>query len=151
MDRGVWFAGFFAMLRGSLGWGRPTSDRTVFGVIVSVSWGFGMFFFFKAEDGIRDKLVIGVQTWALPISYRPVRRRPALLRPDRADRAHPPVPPRQARPPAPAGGHGGVRPRRRRPPRRGRAGAGRSEERRVGKSVDLGGRRIIKKKKREKA
>src|SRR2546423_3162822 len=28
------------------------------------------FFFFKAEDGIRDKLVTGVQTCALPISFR---------------------------------------------------------------------------------
>src|SRR3989441_10292757 len=28
------------------------------------------FFFFQAEDGIRDKLVTGVQTCALPISYR---------------------------------------------------------------------------------
>src|SRR2546425_9038181 len=28
------------------------------------------FFFFKAEDGIRDKLVTGVQTCALPISPR---------------------------------------------------------------------------------
>src|SRR2546425_8053338 len=27
-----------------------------------------MFFFFQAEDGIRDKLVTGVQTCALPIS-----------------------------------------------------------------------------------
>src|SRR3989441_3522097 len=27
------------------------------------------FFFFQAEDGIRDKLVTGVQTCALPISY----------------------------------------------------------------------------------
>ena len=26
-----------------------------------------MFFFFQAEDGIRDKLVTGVQTCALPI------------------------------------------------------------------------------------
>src|ERR1041384_4942986 len=31
------------------------------------SW---MFFFFQAEDGIRDKLVTGVQTCALPISIR---------------------------------------------------------------------------------
>src|SRR6266404_7266254 len=30
------------------------------------------FFFFPAEDGIRDKLVTGVQTCALPISYRTV-------------------------------------------------------------------------------
>src|SRR5687767_15232745 len=32
---------------------------------------FLFFFFFQAEDGIRDKLVTGVQTCALPI-YRPV-------------------------------------------------------------------------------
>src|SRR5258708_31887645 len=31
-------------------------------------------FFFQAEDGIRDDLVTGVQTCALPISYRPARR-----------------------------------------------------------------------------
>src|SRR5258708_30141991 len=30
----------------------------------------GMFFFFQAEDGIRDDLVTGVQTCALPISLR---------------------------------------------------------------------------------
>src|SRR5205823_10912039 len=29
-----------------------------------------LFFFFQAEDGIRDKLVTGVQTCALPISFR---------------------------------------------------------------------------------
>src|SRR2546425_5899865 len=29
-----------------------------------------VFFFFQAEDGIRDKLVTGVQTCALPISAR---------------------------------------------------------------------------------
>ena len=28
---------------------------------------FGLFFFFQAEDGIRDDLVTGVQTCALPI------------------------------------------------------------------------------------
>src|SRR5205823_12109191 len=33
---------------------------------------FVLFFFFQAEDGIRDKLVTGVQTCALPISV-PVR------------------------------------------------------------------------------
>ena len=32
---------------------------------------FYYFFFFQAEDGIRDRLVTGVQTCALPISYRP--------------------------------------------------------------------------------
>src|SRR5438034_3788554 len=30
--------------------------------------GFGVFFFFQAEDGIRDHCVTGVQTCALPIS-----------------------------------------------------------------------------------
>src|SRR5258708_17759674 len=37
------------------------------------------FFFFQAEDGIRDDLVTGVQTCALPI-YRLERRREALGR-----------------------------------------------------------------------
>src|SRR3989441_13128612 len=32
-----------------------------------------LFFFFQAEDGIRDKLVTGVQTCALPIFHEPVR------------------------------------------------------------------------------
>src|SRR5258708_22674749 len=32
----------------------------------------GLFFFFQAEDGIRDDLVTGVQTCALPISLRRV-------------------------------------------------------------------------------
>src|SRR5699024_11363021 len=34
-----------------------------------------LFFFFQAEDGIRDRNVTGVQTCALPISHR-VRFRP---------------------------------------------------------------------------
>src|SRR5207247_7759020 len=38
------------------------------------------FFFFQAEDGIRDPLVTGVQTCALPISDRPTVRRPARYR-----------------------------------------------------------------------
>src|SRR5205085_5784462 len=33
------------------------------------------FFFFQAEDGIRDLTVTGVQTCALPISGRALRRR----------------------------------------------------------------------------
>src|SRR2546425_11226884 len=33
-----------------------------------------VFFFFQAEDGIRDKLVTGVQTCALPISAIPYPR-----------------------------------------------------------------------------
>src|SRR5438552_18951789 len=63
-----------------------------------------LFFFFQAEDGIRDDLVTGVQTCALPI-YR--ERRALLHRQPRADV------------------------RRHRAERRRRGG--RSEERRVGK------------------
>src|SRR6185437_16716504 len=74
-------------------------------------------FFFRAEDGIRAKLVTGVQTCALPISRHLQLRREGAQR------------------------------RARRSRRRDHL---RSEERRVGKSVDLGGRRIIKKKKRSK-
>src|SRR5215203_7155143 len=71
------------------------------------------FFFFQAEDGIRDIGVTGVQTCALPISWP--RSCGSAWRP--------------------------------RPASRSRCSP-RSEERRVGKSVDLGGRRIIKKKKK---
>src|SRR2546425_4224773 len=39
------------------------------------------FFFFQAEDGIRDKLVTGVQTCALPISLRPSSPPEALTPP----------------------------------------------------------------------
>src|SRR2546429_2318468 len=40
---------------------------------------FLFFFFFQAEDGIRDVAVTGVQTCALPISYQPnARLDPAL-------------------------------------------------------------------------
>src|SRR2546423_3302899 len=38
------------------------------------------FFFFQAEDGIRDKLVTGVQTCALPISRAATRHRSAAGR-----------------------------------------------------------------------
>src|SRR5205823_8847315 len=101
---------------------------------------FLFFFFFQAEDGIRDKLVTGVQTCALPISRRGPRASSASCgpRPERRRR-------------------GSGRPRRRRscrsarrrccPPPRARPRGKRSEERRVGKSVDLGGRRSNKKKK----
>src|SRR3989449_8538434 len=34
----------------------------------------GFFFFFQAEDGIRDVAVTGVQTCALPIFFDPTRR-----------------------------------------------------------------------------
>src|SRR5277367_6855935 len=77
------------------------------------------FFFFQAEDGIRDRDVTGVQTCALPILFQgqgQIEQQDALC-----GRAHL---------------HG--------------LAIDRSEERRVGKGVDLGGRRIIKKKKRKR-
>src|SRR2546429_7891893 len=88
------------------------------------------FFFFQAEDGIRDVAVTGVQTCALPILVGKIEDRPQgrvygikLLEPAVTlwDITFPPFVESQ-----------------------------RSEERRVGKSVDLGGRRIIKKKKKKK-
>src|SRR2546425_5144668 len=60
------------------------------------------FFFFQAEDGIRDKLVTGVQTCALPIFQpdSPSRRRgrgsAAARGPDAAARADTPAPPDRA-------------------------------------------------------
>src|SRR5256886_11400066 len=101
-------------------------------------------FFFQAEDGIRDLTVTGVQTCALPISD-PRRIPGRRLGVNRAFSCFPRSgectlqngSTRQTEPPGstrvPSDG-GGVQ---------------RSEERRVGKGVDLGGRRIIKKKKRK--
>src|SRR2546425_3200541 len=40
---------------------------------------YGYIFFFQAEDGIRDKLVTGVQTCALPISVKSRRSADNLL------------------------------------------------------------------------
>src|SRR5438046_9852071 len=74
------------------------------------------FFFFQAEDGIRDWSVTGVQTCALPISRRS------------------------------GGGVPSTTSFRTRRPTASSPGSPRSEERREGKSVDLGGRRISKKK-----
>src|SRR5438046_8459969 len=48
---------------------------------------FLFFFFFQAEDGIRDWSVTGVQTCALPISARPERRRSSRRFPPRGGRA----------------------------------------------------------------
>src|SRR5688572_33080095 len=98
------------------------------------------FFFFQAEDGIRDLTVTGVQTCALPICSTPEASPrsaggPDLVRPD-TEPAGPPA----GRAPARA-------PTRARPPTAGRARRGscrrrqrvrdelieRSEERRVGK------------------
>src|SRR2546426_10532200 len=95
-----------------------------------------MCFFFQAEDGIRDYKVTGVQTCALPISR-------ACSSPSRA----------RSRSRASGFRAGDGRSSRGGWPSSRRACRGssrRSEERRVGKSVDLGGRRIIKKKKKNK-
>src|SRR5256885_16808072 len=55
-----------------------------------------MFFFFQAEDGIRDYKVTGVQTCALPI-YREPGRQARDLKPERHGRV--PAAPRQRAPP----------------------------------------------------
>src|SRR5206468_8899152 len=47
-------------------WKRPC----MVGVSVLSQMGWWSFFFFQAEDGIRDLIVTGVQTCALPISVR---------------------------------------------------------------------------------
>src|SRR6266496_1733146 len=39
-----------------------------FGIFMKLHQVYGIFFFFQAEDGIRDLYVTGVQTCALPIS-----------------------------------------------------------------------------------
>src|SRR3712207_9038514 len=93
-----------------------------------------VFFFFQAEDGIRDIGVTGVQTCALPICG------PAALH--RLGRGHPAGLLRaagRARDTRRAGGGNLLSPE---------SGAGWDRKSVVeGKSVDLGGRRIIKKKK----
>src|SRR2546425_3371105 len=80
---------------------------------------FLLFFFFQAEDGIRDKLVTGVQTCALPISGH---------RGGSAAGASPRLP--QAARREASGGRQARRAGRR---RAARGAARRSEERRVGK------------------
>src|SRR2546423_2878824 len=44
---------------------------------LAIDQDFAFYFFFQAEDGIRDKLVTGVQTCALPISDDPTDPAPA--------------------------------------------------------------------------
>src|SRR5205085_9490139 len=87
---------------------------------------FYFFFFFQAEDGIRDLTVTGVQTCALPISRRAVA---AVI-----SRA-------AARPSSPV--HALAQPllttiARATPPERDRCSRERSEERRVGKECRAG-------------
>src|SRR2546429_7197666 len=96
-------------------------------------------FFFQAEDGIRDVAVTGVQTCALPISRlleRAADDLAVVLVVQRLEHEH-----------ATAREQRGRQLEAR---VLGRGADQRSEERRVGKRVDLGGRRIIKKKKKRK-
>src|SRR5205085_3583549 len=103
-------------------------------------------FFFQAEDGIRDLTVTGVQTCALPIygsalyggTWRPDRRSLAKIRDAIAWRAEEW---KKAKRGLQLEGDS-----LKRAPRGYAENHPRSEERRVGKSVDLGGRRIMKKK-----
>src|SRR3712207_9375159 len=92
-----------------------------------------LFFFFQAEDGIRDIGVTGVQTCALPISYA---ARSAVSGPGAAIRATARATGSMAAPPNGVGRRGSPDPT---PVDR--------ESVVEGKSGDLGGRRIIKKKK----
>src|SRR5687767_16037193 len=95
-------------------------------------------FFFQAEDGIRDKLVTGVQTCALPISAR--RRAPIPRRAARSSRRPPHAnagaAPAAARPPREPAWRSVSLPAPPAAPRRSASTsrrAARSEERRVGK------------------
>src|SRR5205823_11853748 len=86
-------------------------------------------FFFQAEDGIRDKLVTGVQTCALPISSGCARSAPGAARSSGRSAL-------RTRTAVPLGaGRSGGWPRR----RTGSRGRWRSEERRVGKECRSGG------------
>src|SRR2546429_1834209 len=85
-----------------------------------------LFFFFQAEDGIRDVAVTGVQTCALPIS-RPGHSR----RPPRSQANHQES--KAAKIPSEAAGRGGFGSRQLTAVLPSRACGSRSEERRVGK------------------
>src|SRR5690606_39315850 len=106
--------------------------------IFMVRWVFCIFFFFQAEDGIRDFHVTGVQTCALPISTP----RAARARPRSSASARRPSTSRSARAACPC------RPTPRRPRRSPRSSARRSEERRVGKEGRARGTAYYEKKKK---
>src|SRR5690348_18021821 len=98
------------------------------------------FFFFQAEDGIRDGRVTGVQTCALPISlYQAAKVENVLISPGFFFRS-------ETEESGPADAWMRVNVSRCEGTVLTQVLHLRSEERRVGKSVDLGGRRIIKRK-----
>src|SRR3712207_9191689 len=101
-----------------------------------------MFFFFQAEDGIRDIGVTGVQTCA-PDLWRCSARTTTTLESSASSRNAARMAPIRTRDSCTELAI--AAPSTKTPTCTGSPTA-RSEERRVGKSVDLGGRRIIKKK-----
>src|SRR5204863_3834027 len=108
---------------------------------------FDLFFFFQAEDGIRDLYVTGVQTCALPIWSAGLLHAEPLRFGAGAGPSGSPVAGARA---GAGGGSAAVRrPRWHVADGRNRSDEGRSEERREGKSVELGGRGISKEKKEE--
>src|SRR4030066_180371 len=50
-----------------------------------------LFFFFQAEDGIRDSSVTGVQTCALPVPYIALHKPPGVLSSSQSQGGHPTV------------------------------------------------------------
>src|SRR5205809_3400973 len=54
-------------------------NLSIYVVVMIYFWCYVFFFFFQAEDGIRDVAVTGVQTCALPISPAGVRDDPQLV------------------------------------------------------------------------
>src|SRR2546429_8251146 len=99
------------------------------------------FFFFQAEDGIRDVAVTGVQTCALPISAGDSAGESVRVLGFGSDRAHRGRRTHHGRAAGRVPGAARVS-----PPRHARDEIGRASCRERG--VDLGGRRIIKKKKK---
>src|SRR2546421_7401120 len=57
-----------ALVEAARRWMRPDNHVLTSVVFVIPARGVRFFFFFQAEDGIRDLIVTGVQTCALPIS-----------------------------------------------------------------------------------
>src|SRR2546422_11615105 len=100
-----------------------------------------MFFFFQAEDGIRDVAVTGVRRVLFRSSLKPGDRCPHCQKGKVYHQAQPGVLVRVV-------GQAALKATVYELEKL-RCNLCRSEERRVGKSVDLGGRRIIKKKRGE--
>src|SRR2546425_8140674 len=109
------------------GRGRDSGHELEVILIDSVLSRIVYFFFFQAEDGIRDKLVTGVQTCALPICHRLHGGYPAEPGAPRPASGAVPSRPVAPRPDGRAAARADADRKEVRPSRR------RSEERRVGK------------------